>query len=100
VPASTLSIGFGNLSLSSARDVAVTLDADELPSASVTVHPVVSATQSIGIDIPLTIDLNDRSLSGSNALGMRPKRAGSFEAFGLLSSVSKLGENLAAMGTS
>ena len=61
VPANTLSIGFGGSSLSSAiatlRSFSTPTNAPSLPSFPALSSP---ASRSLSVDVPLTIDLNDR----------------------------------------
>ena len=60
IPANTLAIGLGNPSFARFPTLAVLSNLPSLPT--VTTLPILSspASQSIGVDVPLTIDLSDR----------------------------------------
>ena len=75
VPADTLAIGLGNASLSARFPALATLsNLASLPAGPLPTLPTLSspASRSIGVDVPLTVDLNDRisvygGLSGSTS---------------------------------
>ena len=74
VPANTLSIGLGNQALFATLPVLTTLTAlPMLPSLPTLSSP---SSQSIGVDVPLTVDLNDhvRPMAASAAARRRPAR--------------------------
>ena len=63
IPANTLAIGFGNASFSTAFPVLAMLsNLTSLPAGPLPALPTLSspASQSIGVDVPLTVDLTDR----------------------------------------
>lgn len=63
IPADTLAIGLGNASLSARFPLLATLsNLGSLPAGPLPALPTLSspASQSIGVDLPLTVDLNDR----------------------------------------
>ena len=63
IPANTLAIGLGNASFSTAFPVLATLSSlPSLPSGPLPALPTLSspASRSIGVDVPLTVDLSDR----------------------------------------
>jgi hypothetical protein len=63
IPANTLAIGLGNASLSTAFPVLATLsNLPSLPSGPLPALPALfsPASRSIGVDVPLTVDLGDR----------------------------------------
>jgi hypothetical protein len=63
IPANTLAIGLGNASLSTTFPLLATLsNLASLPAGPLPVLPTLSspASQSIGVDVPLTVDLSDR----------------------------------------
>jgi len=74
VPANTLSIGLGNQALFATLPFLTTLTAlPMLPSLPTLSSP---SSQSIGVDVPLTVDLNDhvRPMAASAAARRRPAR--------------------------
>ena len=63
IPANTLAIGLGNASLTAGFPVLATLsNLGSLPAGPLPALPTLSspASQSIGVDVPLTVDLSDR----------------------------------------